>query len=664
MNFAGKAYLRKQEKFRDEAESTEEIKSAPEPQIKLNKLSVVKEEALEDSIFNRKLKRQNSTERLSISSLNHSLNSNSDSDSDEEMEMAKPDSKKIEMKIDTNVVSLDLSSLKEAGNMATGDPIFCINCASAFNLYSRLSEVSSDVQIWVCEFCNAENQVNIDAEEIPRGEMMDYVIMSSSENFEENKEKKGKDTEGITVIFCIDVSGSMCVTEPVAGKINIKNKKKFDLGGFMDFDMAEQFLEGDNAVTYVSRLECVQAAIESQLHAMSITSSTRKVGLVTFSSDVTIYGDGVTDPVILTGNRLNNFENCLETGLSLQNKLVNCVKDTKENLIEKVLNLTESGPTALGPALISAIGLASNGLPGSRVIICTDGLANVGIGRLDEDSNVAEDFYLRVANIAKTKGIEVSVISIEGEECKLSKLSKVCELTGGEVTRVNMNTIATEFANILETPAIATQVSAIIKIHKGLCFRYQEEFLIDPSTLRKELGNVSDGSEFTFEYSVRTPEELIALNIDLTLLKQLPFQSQIHFTNTSGMKCMRVITANQDTTDDLDDAGDVNLKVLGVNAAQRCAALASKGEYRESQAVMRSWKRMMKRNAKNSDQLEAVDYYVSNLAEFNRNINGVAVEEAGIGSHERASNQRDGLSHMAFRAKKASKGAKKECTIM
>ena len=618
MFFAGKAYIKK--------------KNPPQPvpvpirksddKIVGERLEEIKEQPLEESMP--RVKRQKSIERLSISSLNHSLNSNSDSDpgpdsgSDDEIESfgckanindflrisppppkekvanPTPISKKYEMIVDTNVVSLDLSSLKEAAVMATGDPIFCSNCSGAFSLYSRITELSETSQLWTCEFCGTGNSICIEPEEIPRGQIMDYMLMSSSQMIKENKsggEKKG----GITVIFCIDISGSMCVTEPINGNIKLKHKKKFDLGGFSDFNMDEQYLQGENAVTYVSRLECVQAAIESQLQSMAKTTSNRKIGLIAFNSDISIYGDGTSDPAILTGDKLNSFETCFEAGISLQSKLKSSIKDTYENLTEKITNLSESGPTALGPALISAIGLASEGLSGSRVIICTDGLANVGIGRLDDDPNIAEEFYLRAANIAKDKGIEVSVISIEGEECKLSKLSKVCEITGGEVTRVNMMNIATEFANILETPIIATQVSVIIKIHRGLCFRYQDEYLVDNNTLKRELGNVTDGSEFAFEYSIRSTEELAHLNIDLDTVKQFPFQSQIHFTNNEGMRCMRVITALQDTTDDLNRAGGASLKVLGVNAAQGCAHLANKGEYRESEAVMRSWKRMMKR---------------------------------------------------------------------
>ena len=60
-------------------------------------------------------------------------------------------------------------------------------------------------------------------------------------------------------------------------------------------------------LSYISRLECVQAAIEAQLASMAVSTPERKVGIVTFNGDVTIYGDGTTDPYILTGDRLNNF---------------------------------------------------------------------------------------------------------------------------------------------------------------------------------------------------------------------------------------------------------------------------------------------------------------------------------------------------------------------
>ena len=61
--------------------------------------------------------------------------------------------------------------------------------------------------------------------------------------------------------------------------------------------------------------------------------------------------------------------------------------------LKKVVGgLKTSGLTALGPGLISAVQIASKGAIGSKVILCTDGEANVGIGG-SGDAN----FYTKMA---------------------------------------------------------------------------------------------------------------------------------------------------------------------------------------------------------------------------------------------------------------------------
>jgi len=57
------------------------------------------------------------------------------------------------------------------------------------------------------------------------------------------------------VVFCIDISGSMCVSQPIAGKHSIKGDKKGALNNLMRFsDGSDQRLEGEDNVTYISRL--------------------------------------------------------------------------------------------------------------------------------------------------------------------------------------------------------------------------------------------------------------------------------------------------------------------------------------------------------------------------------------------------------------------------
>jgi hypothetical protein len=60
--------------------------------------------------------------------------------------------------------------------------------------------------------------------------------------------------------------------------------------------------------------------------------------------------------------------------------------------------IEETGPTALGPAIITSVCMAAEGSQGSTVVICTDGLANIGLGAFDEcvteqDMQKADTFY-------------------------------------------------------------------------------------------------------------------------------------------------------------------------------------------------------------------------------------------------------------------------------
>ena len=65
-------------------------------------------------------------------------------------------------------------------------------------------------------------------------------------------------------------------------------------------------------------------------------------------------------------------------------------------------------------------------------------------------------------------------MSITGEECNLDALSKLAEMTGGEVIRVSPESLTKKFANILSQPILASNVVLKVKLHKGLMFRNEE----------------------------------------------------------------------------------------------------------------------------------------------------------------------------------------------
>mmetsp|Transcript_20686 Transcript_20686/g.19698 ORF Transcript_20686/g.19698 Transcript_20686/m.19698 type:complete len:124 (+) Transcript_20686:1161-1532(+) len=118
---------------------------------------------------------------------------------------------------------------------------------------------------------------------------------------------------------------------------------------------------------------------------MSTIAPDRKIGIVTFNGEVNVLGDGSKNPHTIAGDKLKDFNFLQESPILLAKEyLSKSIKDTAKQLTAKLLALEETGPTALGPALLTSIQLASQGAPGSTVILCTDGLANVGLGAFDE----------------------------------------------------------------------------------------------------------------------------------------------------------------------------------------------------------------------------------------------------------------------------------------
>ena len=74
-------------------------------------------------------------------------------------------------------------------------------------------------------------------------------------------------------------------------------------------DGSEQFISAsERGVTYVSRIQCVKSAIDSQINDMSNGAGERKIGIVTFNHEVQVIGDGTQASQTITGDHLNNFD--------------------------------------------------------------------------------------------------------------------------------------------------------------------------------------------------------------------------------------------------------------------------------------------------------------------------------------------------------------------
>merc|ERR1712154_258481 len=107
---------------------------------------------------------------------------------------------------------------------------------------------------------------------------------------------------------------------------------------------------------------------------------------------------------------------------------------------------------------------------GSQVILCTDGLANIGVGRIDNTDNGSDEYYENLGNWAMEKGVVVSIISITDNGCKLESLGRLVELTNGNLKRINPLKLTEKFSGILDKEIIATLTNAKMLLHPGLKF--------------------------------------------------------------------------------------------------------------------------------------------------------------------------------------------------
>lgn len=83
----------------------------------------------------------------------------------------------------------------------------------------------------------------------------------------------------------------------------------------------------------------------------------------------------------LVGDKLSNKEQIV--GSLADFKLNDPISEAYGTLLNSINKTEAKGQTALGPAMITALEIAAKGSPGSSVILCTDGLANVGVGQLE-----------------------------------------------------------------------------------------------------------------------------------------------------------------------------------------------------------------------------------------------------------------------------------------
>ncbi|XP_062415994.1 circularly permutated Ras protein 1-like [Pungitius pungitius] len=350
------------------------------------------------------------------------------------------------------------------------------------------------------------------------------------------------------LLFCIDISGSMSTTSQVTEGGQVVHKSRL------------QFL-----LEAVSR--CVQRLGEQQPDI--------RLGLVTFNSLVTMHGNESFASHSLSSAELNNCDFLKETAAGFPTPPP--LSQNMHYLQRQVMGLCDGGTTALGPAALLTIEIASR-QPGSKVIICTDGKANTGLGDLEQEDNDARTllsstiFYQDLGDYAASQGVTVSVLSIEGTDCRLDELGRLAERTGGTVVVASPKRLHSEFEAIIENRVIATQCTVTLLLPQSLHVRGEKEAGHKGT---REVGNVDPDTEITFQFGAREQDADAPATGN-----RVSIQLQVRYRQRKGQPMLRVITASRDVTDDGSAAlSALSLAIIQLNSSQASAALAVRGRF-------------------------------------------------------------------------------------
>ena len=499
--------------------------------------------------------------------------------------------------------------------LTTGDPFLCGGCGFVMDLETAKCIISKAragntgsadsssgdgmvIKEWPCPLCGGNNTIDAIPEELPCSktdqdqEYLEAPAIVTVPNVAARE----------TVCFVVDCSGSMGVTSEVVGlsaDSALRQASAVIQPG--TGDARDQRLPGERpGISYVSRMQCVKHALLAQLAELSperrsiseagLQASEQvevvepvlvSADLIAFNNLVRLLGDGSADEAIIEGDRLHDrgaitfAAKTFASGSGGGATCNSCDNATQresdlEALASCVDQLEEGGPTALGPALLAALEVVkvrSGTQGGGRVVLLTDGLANVGLGNLEEGlPSVAGAFYDSIADQALVNGVAVSVVAVEGDDAYsdggsrvgLSSLGRICDKTGGTVELVTALGLASSILGQKEL-SLATRatVTVLVGYQGGVSAGEDASEKARILRIERQLGNVTASTDVEFDYDI-----FKETNCDLGAgsgggpgeTGPVMIQVQFRFVLPNGDKRLRVRTIYQPTTSDRSNA--------------------------------------------------------------------------------------------------------------
>ena len=400
------------------------------------------------------------------------------------------------------VASISFEELPKARTVVSCQPVRCSGCGAVLTNARHVKENEQLGVFWTCEYCSTVNIITKDDIPPKGGGDIDFVLDEPPAT----KVKPGfsPDIKGVDTVAVIDTSGSMSF----------------------------------------NKLDAVKQSLNETLADLRVNAPASAFALITFGSTVALHTIPGEEPVVLSGDVLRNSGNLIEQLVEMIDpQTLQPVGEMGDRWTDLVTSLRARGMTALGPAVNVALWLL-NIRGGGRLVLLTDGMANVGLGTLTGPSSSGRDFYKRAAWTATETGIVVDVVGMrdksESNEMALDVIGELASSSGGGIYYVSAAEVEGSFRQIRGQDFLGHDVALR---------------LVTPRALEVERitgsGAKSETAETRLGAVTAEREVFVRLKRSGKLeQKKVPLQAQIKYRDAQGRHHLRVSSINIDTIKD------------------------------------------------------------------------------------------------------------------
>ncbi|MDP7081019.1 MAG: VWA domain-containing protein [Candidatus Undinarchaeales archaeon] len=481
------------------------------------------------------------------------------------------------------VASISFEELSKARTVVSCQPVRCSGCGAVLTNPRHVKEDERLGVHWTCEYCSTVNIISKD--EIPPGggDDIDFVLDEPPDT----KESPGSlpESKSVDTVAVIDTSGSMSF----------------------------------------NKLDAVKQSLNETLADLRVNAPTSAFALITFDSTVAVHTLPGEAPVVLSGDVLRNSDQLIAQLVEMIDpRTLQPVGEMGERWTELVTSLPARGMTALGPAVNSALWLLKT-RGGGRLVLLTDGMANVGLGTLTGPSSSGRDFYKRAARSAMDAGIVVDVVGMrdksESNEMALDVIGELASSSGGGIYYVSAAEVEGSFRQIRGQEFLGHDVSLR---------------LVTPRTLEVERitgpGAKADAAKTRLGAVTADREVFIRLKRSGKLeKKKVPLQAQIEYRDAQGRRHLRVSSINVDTIKDAKAyAKGYDTDIPTVMAMQEAGEEYFRNRTASSLDRLRAMKNNLATVASSAPIGKAQDTATKNLAFVEREIDRLSKAESEI----------------------------------